>query len=621
MTSSAKFVNYPVPELGPDVPYKDSRKPNPPVRGLSLTVAAYGMENSAWLRSYIWRNAGFGSIRHIRSAIEDCEPRYDPTVLPVIENGASGKQAARVDASSSSSVFESKRGTRLSGYYTVADYHRLYLSGEISPVAVAKAILPLIRRDVQSPTPHAMAWFDVKEAIVMRAARASAKRYKEGRPLGPLDGVPTAVKDEYDMDGYKTCLGSRNDYTGTPKDGTSITTWCVRKLEEAGAVVFGKLSMHEFGLDTTGNNPIYGTPRNPYNEDYYTGGSSSGSGYAVSVGLLPFALGSDGGGSIRIPSSYCGVFGLKPSHGRVSFRPGVNHSVTCAVNGPIAADVASLAALFETISQPHPTSGFPHPTAFGVPDNAKRNKVLGIPDDWFSSADPGVQELCRNMIDKLVTEYGYHVVQIKIPFLTEGQTAHALTVLTDGATLLPETKNLTPANRILLAIGRTTPSTDYLLAQKLRGLLMSHLAYLWKTYPGMIIVTPTTACAGWKIQTQAELAHGLSDGDRTIRSMTYVWLANFCGLPAMSVPAGYVAPEGHPEAGSVVTDPAKVEGKVAVGLMGTGEWTQEHNLLQFGVDAEAAGAELRVRPPGWVDVVGKAREEMKQGTKDEMWGS
>lgn len=363
-------------------------------------------------------------------------------------------------------------------------------------------------------------------------------------------------------------------------------------------------------VDTTGNNPVYGTPKNPYNDDYYTGGSSSGSAYAVSSGLIPFALGSDGGGSIRIPSSFCGVFGLKPSHGRVSFRPGPNHSITCAVNGPIAADIATLAAVFEVISQPHPTSGFPHPTAFAVPDNPRRNKVLGIPEDWFAQADAGVQKLCMTMIDRLVAEHGYRRVPVKIPFLPEGQIAHALTILTDGATLLPETSNLTPANKILLALGRMTPSTDYLLAQKLRSLLMRHLAYLWKIYPGMIIVTPTTACGGWKIQSQAELIHGVSDGDKTIMTMLYVWLANFCGLPAVTTPAGYLVPEGRPDAGEVADSPT--EGKVSVGLMGTGEWTQEHNLLQFGVDAETVGSKVRVRPPIWVDIVEKAREEMKK---------
>lgn len=221
------------------------------------------------------------------------------------------------------------------------------------------------------------------------------------------------------------------------------------------------------------------------------------------------------------------------------------------------------------------------------------------------------------MIDKLVSEHGYSTVSIDIPFLSQGQTAHALTILTDGATLLPNTKGLTAPNRILLALGRTTPSTDYLLAQKLRGLLMSHMAHLWRQYPGMIIVTPTSGCAGWKIKTKSELTHGLSDGDQTMKSMLYVWLANFCGLPAITVPAGYVVPEGKPDAGNVAD--AKTEGRVPVGLMGNGEWTHEENLLHFGADAEAAGAERRVRPPIWVDVVGRAREEMKNG-ENQLWG-
>ncbi|CAI4217720.1 unnamed protein product [Parascedosporium putredinis] len=453
------------------------------------------MESSEWLRNYIWRNAGFGSLRDIRFQIEDYEPRYDPTVIPIISTELKETKTKRNDVEKAA-----PRGSRLSGYYSVADYHRLYLSGEISPVAVAKAILPLIRRDTDSPMQYSTAWFEVKAELVMKAARASAKRYKEGKPLGPMDGVPTAVKDEYEMDGYKTCLGSRNDYTATPStDGASITSWCVKQLEDAGAIIFGKLSMHD------------------------------------------------------------------------------------------------------------------------VPDNAERNKVLGIPEDWFAAADPGVQRLCQAMIDRLVREHGYQTVPIKIPFTPQGQIAHAMTVLTDGATLLPETKNLTHANKILLALGRTTPSTDYLLAQKLRALLMKHLAYLWTKHPGMVIITPTTACAGWKIQTQSELENGLSDGDKTIRSMMYVWLANFCGLPALTVPAGYLAPEGSPDAGGVADE--KIEGKVPVGLMGTGEWTQEHNLLQFGVDAEAVGADIRLRPPIWVDVVAKAREEMKMAEVGEMWGS
>lgn len=217
-----------------------------------------------WVRNFAWRNAGFGDLRDIRHELEDYEPRYDPTVIPV-SPGPDSKPDSTKTASRANTP-SPKRGMPASGYYSVADYHRLYLSGEITPIAVAKALIPLIRRDVDSPSRYSTAWFETQVDLVMRAARASTKRYKEGKPLGPMDGIPTAVKDEYDIDGYHMCLGSRNDYTSSPTDGLSRTSWAVRKLEEAGAILLGKLSMHEFGLGTScGHGCLGGSGISPLN--------------------------------------------------------------------------------------------------------------------------------------------------------------------------------------------------------------------------------------------------------------------------------------------------------------------------------------------------------------------
>lgn len=133
-------------------------------------------------------------------------------------------------------------------YYSVADYHALYLSGELTPTAVAKAILLLVRRDISPPGEHSIAWWDSRVDLILAAAQASTLRFRNKRPIGILDGVPTAIKDEYDVDGYRTCLGSNNDYTPEAAHGQSMASWCVRKLEEAGAINLGKLSMNEFGL-------------------------------------------------------------------------------------------------------------------------------------------------------------------------------------------------------------------------------------------------------------------------------------------------------------------------------------------------------------------------------------
>lgn len=168
--------------------------------------------------------------------------RHDPTVVPVENPFASdGDCPEMTPLLPRPDDFQPK-------YYSVADYHRLYLCGELTPLAVAKALLPLIRRDTTPKGEHSVAWFDTKVDQVLVAAKASTLRYQKKSPLGPLDGVPTAVKDEYEIDGYRTCLGSVNDYTAEAAPGESITSWCVKKIEEAGMVNLGKLSMHEFGL-------------------------------------------------------------------------------------------------------------------------------------------------------------------------------------------------------------------------------------------------------------------------------------------------------------------------------------------------------------------------------------
>jgi Asp-tRNA(Asn)/Glu-tRNA(Gln) amidotransferase A subunit family amidase len=473
----------------------------------------------------------------------------------------------------------------------------MYLAGTATPDDVVKVLLPLVLRSVPRPTEHSKAWIRTRLEKVIKAARASTQRYKEGRSLGPLDGVPTAVKDEYDMQDYPTCFGSCHTYL-LPKNEEE-TSWCVRKLEDAGALILGKLTMHEFGLDTTGNNPVHGTPRNPHNRAYYPGGSSSGTAYAVSAGLIPLGLGSDGGGSIRIPSSFCGIFGLKPTHGRLSYRPSPNLAVTAACRGPMAADMASLAALFAVVAAPHPTSPFPElpsPLRLRLP-RPSDPKLLGIPEDWFNRAPPRVLELCNALVSRLVAEHGYRRVPIAIPFLPEGQVAHALTLLTDAAAMLPPSRrsHLTPASRLLVALGRAAPASDYLLAQKLRRLLGQHLAWLWQRHPGMVIVTPTTAVEGLPIEWEwSEMRFGLSDGDRTMATMEYVWLANFCGLPSLSVPAGFVRD-------------VKGAGEVPVGLMATGEWCSEEQLMRLGLLLEHMGVGQRKRPEIWVDVIERAQ--------------
>jgi Asp-tRNA(Asn)/Glu-tRNA(Gln) amidotransferase A subunit family amidase len=124
----------------------------------------------------------------------------------------------------------------------------MYLSGQATPTDVARALLPLIRRDISPQGKHSTAWIDTKVELVLKAAEESTIRYRQNRSLGPLDGVPASIKDDFDLDGYDMTMGSNMNYAGRAVKSGSTTNWSVRKLQEAGVIILGKLTMHEFGM-------------------------------------------------------------------------------------------------------------------------------------------------------------------------------------------------------------------------------------------------------------------------------------------------------------------------------------------------------------------------------------
>ena len=336
---------------------------------------------------------------------------------------------------------------------------------------------------------------------------------------------------------------------------------------------------------------------NPHNPSYYTGGSSGGSAYAVSAGLVPIAHGADGGGSIRIPAAYNGLYGLKPTHGRISILPSTSLASSCGVMGPIASNMTDLELAYRILATPDPSN--PVSSLFSPPSPSPSSKtlpkILGICKPWFSTSSPCVLSACNATLDHY-TSLGYETIDISLSYLQEGQLAHALTILTEISTGTPSSalSSLTAGNKILLSVGAQTPADDFLLAQKMRALLMSHLAYLWQKHPGLLIVTPTTPNAGWPISGGAgDLKYGVSDANMSVRSMRFVWLANFTGCPALSIPVGMVEPE-------VGNGP-----KVPVALMAMAEWGNEDGLMDWGRCGEEwawrDGEEKVWKAKGWED--------------------
>ncbi|KAI0390010.1 amidase signature enzyme [Xylariaceae sp. FL0594] len=594
MASSRRFTGYPRAREGPETESSHAEDSNPVLRGWTLVVAANLITRVPSLARAIWTNAKFGGIKDI-PGLGQYDYRFDPTVTPL---------ASDADIQAKPDVAPeqfSRQPADLAGrFYSALDYHELYKSGKLTPVQVAKALIPLTSR-AQSGK-YMSAWSETRVEAVLAAAEASAERYRRGVPLGVLDGVPIGVKEDTAVEGYTSLHGQRPAASDPAFVPASESVWPVAQLQNAGAVVVGTLVMHELGSDVTGCNPRRGSPKNWNNVAYYTGGSSSGAGSALSAGLVPIAIGTDAGGSARIPASFCGIFGLKPT----LHRTHTMKSSVC-VTGPLAATAADLTIAYRLMAAPNPDDPVQSSFAPSIPPSPTAKKTIGICREWNDSASPAVRETTSRAIAYFSDKLGYDIVDIRIPYLREGQWAHSAWVLGEALDHLrsrigPDRAALSTVNhcnQILLSAGACTGAADLLKYAQLRALLMEHLAALFRRHhdPGLLIVTPTTPDAGWPVHPGDE-AYGVSDGNRTIRTMRYVWLANSTGCPAVTAPVGYAEPE-------------QGEGRLPIGLMAMAEWGQEERLLAWAAEAEGYLNGVleggRSRPKDWVDVVELAR--------------
>jgi aspartyl-tRNA(Asn)/glutamyl-tRNA(Gln) amidotransferase subunit A len=243
-----------------------------------------------------------------------------------------------------------------------------YASGRLSPVEALQAITERIVR--HNPAVNA---FAVLNPRALQAAGESAQRWRAGRPLGALDGVPCTVKDLVDLAGFPTRRGSRT----TSAEPVADDAPAVLGLKAAGAVILGKTTTTEFGWKTPGDCPLHGITRNPFDVRRSPGGSSSGAAAAAAAGFGPLHLGTDAGGSIRIPAAWCGAVGLKPSFGRVPQWP-IGAFGAVAVAGPITRTVRDAALMLSALAR------FDGRDPFSLPDD---------PRDWRHDIDQGVAGL------------------------------------------------------------------------------------------------------------------------------------------------------------------------------------------------------------------------------------
>ncbi len=247
---------------------------------------------------------------------------------------------------------------------SAAALSRLYRKGKLSPVETMKAVLA--RVDKVNPTVNALCVVDTDAAL--KAARASERRWKKGNPHSPLDGVPVSIKELIRVKGWPARMASKlTDPAPADRDAPAVA-----RLREAGAVVFAQSTSSEYGHKGVTDSPLHGATRNPWNIERTPGGSSGGAAAAVASGMGPVAVGTDGGGSVRLPSSFTGLVGLKATYGRIpAWPPGLNGDL--ANTGPMTRTVLDCAMMMNTMARPDPRD----PTQLPADDTDYVKKLAG----------------------------------------------------------------------------------------------------------------------------------------------------------------------------------------------------------------------------------------------------
>ncbi|MBO1004236.1 Asp-tRNA(Asn)/Glu-tRNA(Gln) amidotransferase GatCAB subunit A [Pseudogracilibacillus auburnensis] len=407
----------------------------------------------------------------------------------------------------------------------------------ISPVELTEAILD--HADATEDKINAYMEMYRKEAI--EGAKKAEEEIVNGNYRGMYHGIPMAIKDNvYFKDKVSTMSSKIHKDFVSAHDATVIA-----KLRNAGVVFTGKLSMHEYAWGITNNNPHYGAVKNPWNLEKIPGGSSGGSGAAVAVGSTVASLGTDTAGSIRIPSSACGIVGLKQTHGRVS-KYGV-YPLAWSLDhvGPMTKTVKDAAGLLQIIA------GFDKndPTTVDVPvDNYLekitgdvKDLVIGVNEEYFfNEVDDGIEKLVRAGIQALVNQ-GAKVKEVKIPMLQYAEWAELVTSLSEASAIHHSDMLTRPDDfghdiRMLFELGELPSAVDYLQAQQIRRQLKQDFQKAFEEVD--VLMMPTLPILPNDIGDDWANLNG-KKVDLIDNIIRFTGPGNLTGLPALSVPCGF----------------------------------------------------------------------------------
>jgi len=401
----------------------------------------------------------------------------------------------------------------------------------LSPVEAARAVLARI--EALNPRLNA---FNLVSDRLIEDAKASEARWSAGQPRGLLDGVPVSIKDIILTRGWPTLRGSK---TVDPKGPWNDDAPATARLREHGALLIGKTTTPEFGWKGVTDSPLTGITRNPWNADKTPGGSSGGAAAAVAAGMGPLAVGTDGGGSIRIPCGFTGLFGLKPSFGRVPAWP-LSPFGTVAHVGPIARDVRDAALMLTVLSLPdardwHALPYEPRDYRAGIDAGVRDLRIAWSSNLGYAKVDPEVEAIVRDAV-RFFGELGARVDE-KHPGFENAEPIFRMHWFSGAAALVRSLKDRKPVDPGLLevaALGEAVSARDLLEAQMKRGALGTHMNLFHRDYD--LLVTPTLPVAAFDVGREVPQT---PDNKRWTDWTPFTYPFNLTGQPAASIPCGF----------------------------------------------------------------------------------
>jgi aspartyl-tRNA(Asn)/glutamyl-tRNA(Gln) amidotransferase subunit A len=459
-------------------------------------------------------------------------------------------------------------------YMPATDLAAAIRTKQVSPVEVVNAILARI----EQLNPQLNAFCLITADAARQAAQAAEQAVMRGEPLGPLHGVPVSIKDLVITKGVRTMRGSKLYEHDVPTEDAPV----VERLKAAGAIILGKTTTPEFGFKGVTDSPVTGITRNPWHLERTPGGSSGGAGVAVATGMGPLAVGTDGGGSIRIPSSFCGIYGLKPHVGRVPVYPAstigdISHA------GPMTRTVRDAALMLNAIAGADDRDRLSLPTSHPNYLQAVDGEIRGLRVAWsanlgFAVVDPRVKQITAAALAAFA-ELGCDIEEVNPSFDSPGELFQYFFYVNIG-TMLQDypgyERQIDPQLLANLAEVKDVSGQDYARALLRRNAIFEKIRRLFTTYD--VLLCPTVAVPPFAVGIEGprQIA-GRPVDRRTWIAMTPLF--NLTGQPAATVPCGFTD-EGLP-----------------IGLQIVGRRFDEAMVLRASAAFEAIRPWAHKRPP------------------------